>query len=57
MNLSLVAGYGLLLLGGATLVVAAFRSMGHIWSFGVYEFWVLPLLGLALLLLGSLLVR
>jgi hypothetical protein len=57
MNVSLIAGYGLLLLGGAALVTAAFRSMGHNWSLGVYEFWVLPVVGLGLLLLGSLLVR
>ncbi|WP_110241297.1 hypothetical protein [Nocardioides gilvus] len=56
MNILLVAGSLLVGLGCFSLLTAVFRDMTHRWTFGVYEVWVLPLTGLALLLLGGLLL-
>jgi hypothetical protein len=57
MNTSMILGAALLMLGTLTFIVAVFRSMGHSFAFGVYELWVLPVAGMALVLLGGSLVR
>jgi hypothetical protein len=56
MDTSMLLGFILLVLGTLTFLVAVVRAMGHDFSHGVYDLWVLPMLGLALLLLGSSLV-
>ena len=57
MNISLLLGALMMLLGAAALVAFALRSMSHTWTFGAYELWVLPLVGLTLLVLGRLMLR
>jgi hypothetical protein len=57
METSMILGSVLLMLGTVTFILAAFRSMGHSFAFGAYELWVLPLAGMALVLLGASLVR
>lgn len=52
MNLSLLAGSVLLFLGTTAMLTAIFRAMTHTWTYGLYEFWVLPTLSLVLILLG-----
>ena len=55
----MVFGLGmlLLLLGIAFIVVAVFRALGHVWSLGVYELWVLPAAGVGLILLGRWMIQ
>lgn len=57
MDTSTVLGSVLLATGMLTLLVAVVRAMGRDFAFGVYELWVLPVLGLSLLVLGTSLVR
>jgi len=54
-----VLGLGILLmlLGLALIVVAIFRSLGHAWTMGVHELWVLPTAGVCLILLGRWLIQ
>ena len=47
----------LMLLGVALIVVAVFRALGHRWAPGTYEIWVLPVVGIGLMLLGWWLIR
>jgi hypothetical protein len=56
MNASLIAGTLLLVLGSATLIFGVFRAVTNTWTFGGYEVWVLPATGLALVLLGRLML-
>lgn len=50
-------GVFLLLLGIALIVVAVFRALGHAWSLGAYELWVLPAAGVGLVLLGRWMIQ
>lgn len=52
-----VLGIVLMVIGIALVVVAVFRSLGHRWTLGLYELWVIPAAGLAFILLGRWLVR
>jgi len=56
-NTTLVAGIVLMILGVALVITAVFRSLNHRWGFGLYELWLLPAVGLALLLLGRWLIQ
>jgi len=56
-NTTLVAGIVLMILGVALIITAVFRSLNHRWGFGLYELWLLPAVGLALLLLGRWLIQ
>ncbi len=53
---ALVLGIVLMLTGVALVIIAVFRALGHTWTLGLYEMWVLPTAGLGLILLGRWLV-
>ncbi len=53
---ALILGIVLMLTGVALVTVAVFRALGHTWTLGLYEMWVLPTAGLGLILLGRWLV-
>lgn len=53
---ALVLGIVLMLTGVVLVTVAVFRALGHAWTLGLYEMWVLPAAGIALILLGRWLV-
>lgn len=53
---ALVLGIVLMLTGVALVTVAVFRALGHAWTLGLYEMWVLPAAGIGLILLGRWLV-
>jgi len=53
----LAIGIVLMLLGIALVVFAVFRALGHNWSLGIHELWVLPTAGLGLILLGRWLIQ
>lgn len=55
-NSALVLGIVLMLTGVALVTVAVFRALGHAWTFGLYDMWVLPTAGLGMILLGRWLV-
>ncbi|HEU4515463.1 MAG TPA: hypothetical protein VFR87_20315 [Nocardioidaceae bacterium] len=55
-NSALVLGVVLMLTGVALVTVAVFRALGHAWTLGLYEMWVLPTAGLGLILLGRWLI-
>jgi hypothetical protein len=57
METSMILGSVLLMLGTVMAIVAVFRSMGHSFAFGAHELWLLPVTGMALVLLGVSLVR
>lgn len=56
MNTSLLLGSLVMALGAVTLVAFAFRAMSHTWTFGAYELWVLPVVGVTLVVLGRLMI-
>lgn len=56
-NTKLVLGIALLVLGVALVITAVFRSLGHRWTLGIHELWLLPLIGVALMLLGRWLIQ
>lgn len=56
-NPGLVPAVGLMITGVALFMTALFRTLGHNWSHGWYEAWVLPLAGAALILLGLWIIR
>jgi hypothetical protein len=56
-NMSFSLGLVLMFLGMACIVVAVFRALGRVWTLGLYELWVLPTAGLALILLGRWLIQ
>lgn len=49
---SLVLGTLLMLTGTLVFIFGIFRAMSHTWSFGLYELWIFPVVGIALVLLG-----
>lgn len=53
MNLSLLLGSALLVLGTVAIVAAIARAMTRTWTYGTYELWVLPVAGAVLILLGQ----
>ena len=55
-NSGLVLGIASMILGVALVTVAVFRTLGHAWTFGLYELWAIPTAGLGLILLGRWLV-
>lgn len=55
-NSALVLGIVLMVVGVALVTVAVFRALGHAWTLGLYEMWVLPAAGIGLILLGRWLV-
>lgn len=56
-NTQLILGTLLMVLGVAIAITAVFRSLNHQWTWGVHELWLLPLVGVALLLVGRWLVQ
>lgn len=56
-NTTLVAGIVLMILGVALVITAVFRSLNHMSGFGLYELWLLPAVGVALMLLGRWLIQ
>lgn len=56
-NTILALGVLLMILGIALIITAVFRSLNHRWGYGLYELWLLPAAGLALVLLGRWLVQ
>ena len=54
---ALALGIALMLLGIALIIVAVFRALGHRWTLGGYEVWVLPVAGIGLILLGRWLIQ
>ena len=52
MNIDLVLGLMLMLVGTFLIIAAVFRSLGHTWTLGVYDIWVLPVTGILLILAG-----
>jgi len=52
MNIDLVLGITLMVVGMLLIVAAVFRSLGHTWTFGVYDIWALPVTGILLILVG-----
>lgn len=56
-NTQLLLGIVLMVLGVTLAITAVFRSLNHQWTWGVHELWLLPLLGVTLVLLGRWLIR
>ena len=56
-NTQLLFGIVLMILGVALAITAVFRSLNHQWTWGVHELWLLPLVGVALLLVGRWLIQ
>lgn len=56
MDVSLLAGSVLLMLGTAAFILSILRAVTHVWTFGAYEIWVLPVAGVAFVVLGRALV-
>lgn len=56
-NSALALGIVLMILGIALVITAVFRALGHNWSLGVHELWVIPTAGLSLVLLGRWLIQ
>lgn len=56
-NTQLILGTILMILGVAIAITAVFRSLNHQWAWGVHELWLLPLIGVVLLLVGRWLVQ
>lgn len=52
MNIDLVLGLTLMLVGTLLIIAAVFRSLGHSWTLGAYDIWVLPVTGILLVLVG-----
>lgn len=55
-DVSPVLGFALMLAGVSLVIVAVFRALGHSWTLGTYETWVLPAAGIGLILLGRWLI-
>lgn len=56
-NTTLIAGIVLMILGVALIITAVFHALNHSWGFGLYELWLLPAVGLTLILLGRWLIQ
>ena len=56
-NTTFAIGIALMMLGIALIITAVFRSLNHRWGYGLYELWLLPAVGLALVLLGRWLIQ
>lgn len=52
MNIDLVLALTLMLVGTLLITAAVFRALGHTWTLGVYDIWVLPVTGILLILVG-----
>jgi hypothetical protein len=52
MNIDLVLGLLLMVVGMLLIITAVFRSLGHTWTFGAYDIWALPVTGILLILVG-----
>jgi hypothetical protein len=52
MDIDLVLGITLTVVGMLLIVAAVFRSLGHTWTFGAYDMWALPVTGILLILVG-----
>ena len=52
MNIDLVLGIALMVVGMLLIIAAVFRSVGHTWTFGAYDLWALPVTGILLILVG-----
>jgi len=52
MNIDLIVGLILMVVGMLLIIAAIFRSLGHAWTFGVYDMWALPVTGILLILVG-----
>jgi len=52
MNIDLVLGLTLMVVGMLLILAAVFRSLGHTWTFGAYDMWALPVTGILLILVG-----
>lgn len=52
MNIDLALGLTLMLVGTLLIIAAVFRSLGHTWTLGAYDIWVLPVTGILLVLVG-----
>lgn len=50
-------GIILMVAGVALVIVAVFRALGRSWGLGWYELWLLPVVGVALVLLGRWLIQ
>lgn len=57
MDISLCIGSLLVALGYLFLLTAVFRDVTHRSTYGLYEVWVLPVVGLSLLLAGGLVLH
>ncbi|HEX6248923.1 MAG TPA: hypothetical protein VFZ64_13715 [Nocardioidaceae bacterium] len=54
---AVVLGIVLMVIGIGLVTMAVFRSLGHTWTLGLYELWVIPTVGLGFILLGRWLVQ
>lgn len=52
MNIDLVLGLALMVVGLLLIITAVFRSLGHTWTMGAYDLWALPVTGILLILVG-----
>jgi hypothetical protein len=52
MDIDLVLGLLLMVVGMLLIITAVFRSLGHAWTFGAYDIWALPVTGIVLILVG-----
>lgn len=52
MDIDLVLGLALMVVGMLVILTAIFRSLGHTWTFGAYDLWALPVAGILLILVG-----
>lgn len=52
MNIELVLGLTLMVVGMLLIIAAVFRTLGHTWTFGAYDIWALHVTGILLILVG-----
>ena len=52
MNSNQVLGMALMVAGVILIIVVVFRSLGHVWTWGLYDVWVLPVIAVVLIVVG-----
>lgn len=54
---ALLVGIALVGIGIIAVLAGVFRALGHTWTFGVYDVWLVPVAGILLVLVGTWLLR